>query len=433
MSNYLFDKALNIQWNLKNSDSESIVFYFSSDLSEKAKQLFYERTNNVKFKRVYTNLSVKMNDVVYVANDDFHELMKEYCNFYYPLPMNKKYIALTGTNGKSTTVDFIRQLLLIKKKNVLTIGTMGVYLNDSKVEDFGLTSPHYIDLRKTLFEYQDDFEFFAIESSSHALDQKRQYGIIYDYIGWTSFSQDHLDYHQSMEEYFKCKLKLREQSKTDFIVSAKSGDFKERFVHETVNYNFNLTQPFLNISYNQINLDIALGILEKCGLEFNNLEVNSLKPTPGRFNVIENEEQKVVVDFAHTSDSLENVLKAINESFNQHVVCVFGCGGNRDKTKRPLMGVAAQENSDFIIVTSDNPRFEDPEEIIKDIVKDLNKEKLMTIVDRKDAIEYAIENYPESIILVAGKGHENYIDQNGTKSYFSDEETIKNKIKAIKK
>ena len=428
--NKYFDNKLKIDWNLERSDESTIIFYYSSEVSEKAKNLFHDRVKDKKYFKIFNNLNIEDKDIIPVDENYFHSLMKEYCDFYFPEPKDVKKIAITGTNGKTTSVDFIRQLLLIKDFSVLTIGTMGVYLNDKVVENFNLTSPHFIDFRKTLHKYNSQFEFLVVEASSHAIEQKRQFEIVYDQIGWTSFSQDHLDYHQTMENYFNAKLKLQDQCQSPFVVSNKAGNFIKDFKNTKVDFDFKIRHSFLKLKYNLINLDIASGILKKFNIEIEDKDVNKLSPTPGRFNVIEGKDQKVIVDFAHTPESLESVLLGIKDSFEDMVVCVFGCGGNRDKGKRPLMGQVAEKYSDYQIVTTDNPRFEKPEDIIDDILEGMSESHHINIVDRKEAIEYAIENFPKSIILIAGKGHENYIDSKGAKKYFSDAEVAQKKLNA---
>lgn len=429
MNDYDFEKLLEtcstIKWDLRKANQESLVFYSSSDLSDSSISKFKERIKKSKYLKIITNLKVNVEDVISIEQNSYLNLMKKACDYFYPLP--KIYsIAITGTNGKTTTVDIIRQLLTNKGIKVLTVGTMGVYLGNEKVDDFNLTSPHYIDLRIVINKYLADNDVLAIESSSHAIDQERQYGLEFNAIGFTSFSQDHLDYHNTLENYLKAKLKLQDQCVDPFIISEKAKKLKELVLrHKTYDLKEKVDNDYLKVSYNLINLDVALGCLSQIGFKFGMTEVNKIKETAGRFNIIRNKEQVFIIDFAHTPDSLENILIAAKESFHKEVVCVFGCGGNRDRSKRELMGAVADQNSSFVVITSDNPRLENPNLIIKDIEKGIESNSFVSIVDRYDAIKYAFENFRDHVILIAGKGHEEYIDQNGSKRFFSDTQTVR--------
>ena len=425
----LKNKGLKLDWNLNSSDENTIVVYIATDESESSVEKFKERVKTAIYHKVITNLKSISSNVLSLKKEEVYEVMKDLCDYFYPYHNGLNTCAITGTNGKTTTVDFIRQLLMIKKQSVLTIGTMGVYFNEKRVDDFSLTSPHYIDFRKMINKYQLQLDFLAVESSSHAIDQKRQYRFQFDFIGWTSFSQDHLDYHKDLEEYFNVKKKLQEQCKNKFIISKKAGTFKEKIEREEVDYSLETKNQFLRVDYNKINLDVALGILERFNLKFSTDEIDKIKPTPGRFNVFDNKDQLIIIDFAHSPDGLENILISINKSFNKKVVCVFGCGGNRDKTKRPLMGSIAEKLSDNVIVTSDNPRDEEPQAIIDDIIMGLKDKNVISMVDRKEAIEYAIKNYPDSIILIAGKGHEDYLEAKGKRTKYSDINVVKEVLK----
>lgn len=423
--NKLLKTCSTIEWDLKKANKDSLVFYSSSDLSDNAISKFKERIKGSNYLKIITNLKVNKENVISVEQDKLLNLMKEACDYFYPLPKIQS-IAITGTNGKTTTVDIIRQLLTNKGIKVLTVGTMGVYLGNDKVDDFNLTSPHYIDLRMVINKYLADNDVLAIESSSHAIDQKRQYGLVFNAIGFTSFSQDHLDYHQTLEKYLKAKLKLQDQCDSPLILSDKAIKLKKLVQsYKVFDNKENIENDYLNISYNLINLDVALGCLDQIGFKFSLTEINNIKETAGRFNIIKNKDQIFIIDFAHTPDSLENILIAAKENLKKEVVCVFGCGGNRDRSKRELMGAVADKNSSFVVVTSDNPRLEDPGLIIKDIEKGIKGNNFISIVDRYDAIKYAFEKFRDHVILIAGKGHEEYIDQNGSKRFFSDTQTIK--------
>jgi len=421
--------AKGITWQAEDSTSENVLFYYSNDEAEEAQRLFEKRTLNINYKYLITNLKPNNENQVQLNNEECYRLIKDLCDYFYPIPKIKS-IAITGTNGKTTTVDILRQILISESKNVLTIGTMGVYKNESKLDDFKLTSPHFIDFRKVIFENLENDDFLVVESSSHAIQQKRQFEFKFDAVGFTSFSQDHLDFHNSMEEYLAVKLKLREQSDKDFYISSKAKDLKKIISnYREYNNELKLSNDFLNVNYNQVNLDVALGCLSVFSIHPTKKVLESIKQVPGRFNIINNKSQVFVIDFAHTPDSLENILKAIQKTYpSKNIVCVFGCGGNRDRLKRPLMGQVALKYSDSIVVTSDNPRDEDPVQIIQDVVENLGEERVKTEVDRAKAIEYAFLRFKDSVILVAGKGHEEYIEKDGKRSFFSDTKIIEELI-----
>jgi UDP-N-acetylmuramoyl-L-alanyl-D-glutamate--2,6-diaminopimelate ligase len=168
-------------------------------------------------------------------------------------------------------------------------------------------------------------------------------------------------------------------------------------------------------------MSLAMKCLEALGVSCDEIDYNNIISPAGRFNIVPYKESFIVIDFAHTPEALENICKEIKRSFQGYdLITIFGCGGDRDKTKRPLMGKVAIDESDFVIITSDNPRFEDPNLIINDITLGLNKSNYQVIVDRKEAIKVGFTKLDKTILLIAGKGHEAYIDQNGTKRAYSD-------------
>lgn len=428
-----------MEWRAQLATPKDVLFYRLPDTSEQSIKAMRERLSSSAYGTVVISCpkgtqeklrSEGLRDALFCEASEFYSLRSRLANKLYPLE-GKKFIAITGTNGKTTTVDFIRQLLLSKKHKVITIGTLGVYLNEKKMDDFGLTSPDYIDLRKALSEHKDEFEVCALEASSHALEQGRLKGLRFDAIGWTSFSQDHLDYHKTMEEYFHAKLALKDYSDKSFRVSARAMELVRKLGENARLFGAKREgkSAFLKSAFNQINLDVALGCLEDIGVSFDLDDSNcldELSPPPGRFNVIENREQTLVVDFAHTPDALENVAKELKRTYpQQKLICVFGCGGDRDGAKRSLMGKVAGDVCDHVYVTSDNPRFENRDKIIADILEGFSKENFVVEPDRSKAIGMAMQAYPKAVVLVAGKGHEPYIDELGEKRPYSDLEEIK--------
>ncbi len=416
-----------IHWKVQECNSESILFYKLNDSDPNSYKNFLKNIENTDFFHLFVCTSIKYEEEKNISFVDFKEwakIQEKLCNKIYGEIKSSKLVAITGTNGKTTTVDFIRQICVKQKISVLSIGTLGVWYNDKKEDDFGLTTPNYIDLRKYINKYKADVIVF--EASSHAIEQKRFLNLEIDTAAWTSFSQDHLDYHKTMESYYKAKLGLRDSLKENgkmFFHHLDSNQHKESDQFIKSNLDIQAEKEFLKVSYNKKNLDLAVCCLEQ--LKIKRLEdYEFLSPAPGRFNVFKFEESMFIVDYAHTPDAIENICKEIKRSYNKKVITLFGCGGNRDKTKRPLMGIAACSNSDEVIITTDNPRFENPEEILKDITDGLSDyDNYKVIKNREDAIRSACKN-KKSIVLILGKGHEPYMDIMGEKIHYSDIELV---------
>ncbi len=425
-----FSRISNIEWKTQDSNESSILFYNLNDGKDELKK-FKERIAESKYALCVVNneLDVKINKVFSVSRSDYEILQEDLLNFFYPIDMNEIYCAgVTGTNGKTTTIDLVRQICIQQDINVLTCGTLGVYLNDDKKEYFSLTSPSYIDLRKILYKYKGEYKCFAMELSSHALDQHRYGSLRFDRIAWTNFTQDHLDYHKTMEEYFKAKFRVFNilRNNGHVYIAKTESELLERIKQKE---KLKLVDPisgpnlFFSTKYNQVNLALAKNLVEP--LLKDEIYVEKLNAPPGRLNIQKYGSALIIVDYAHTPEGLSSICKELKKSFSKRkLITVFGCGGDRDKSKRKLMAMAACRYSDNVIVTSDNPRFENPKEIIKDITVGLSGEYKI-IEDRKEAIKYALENAVDDVILIAGKGHEDYMDVRGFKHPYSDLEYIK--------
>jgi UDP-N-acetylmuramoyl-tripeptide--D-alanyl-D-alanine ligase len=390
---------------------------------------------------VFDNEGVGSSSVSLVAEKDRADFTKELLTIIFPIVFDEiKIMGVTGTNGKSTTVHLLDELLRQKTNKVLVVGTVGVFLGGQKIDYTGMTSPGIIYNWKTIYKYKNGIDYVVYEVSSHGLDQDRFYGIPFDSVGWTSFSQDHLDYHENMQNYYNSKFKIKQLLRNKNLINTSATsknvvreDNKKYFKQIRFDLQGTNLPEFLKFNYNKENLRVAIGMLEDVGLYRDSFEVNKLTPPEGRLESIQHPSKntKVFVDYAHTPDALINVLDEMKKTYPNHqIVTVFGCGGNRDKSKRSLMYEEVIRRSDTIVITNDNPREEDPEVIVKDIKStDLFNEENTTIeLDRSKAIELAINNYDNSIVLVAGKGHEKYIDQGGVKSYFSDYEIANNTI-----
>ena len=339
------------------------------------------------------------------------------------------YIGVTGTNGKTTTTDLVLQIAYLMGKKGISIGTLGVREYQKQILDFGLTSPSLIDLRKFLFTYGKEKDFCVMEASSHALIQERLYGIKFDAAGWLSFSQDHLDFHKSMDAYFEAKSLIYRylNPAADLIVPSSQEDLfqKLKSVSKKVRKAALIEGElpvFFSTQFNRDNLEVAMALVESTFHDRPEIDFSKLTSPDGRFYIRSYKSNFLVVDFAHTPDALLNICRGIKKSFPGYKLKVlFGCGGDRDRTKRPLMGAVVDEWADQAYVTSDNPRSEDPATIIDDILTGFTKQIPRKIVDRREAVRIAFSELNENeVLLFAGKGHEDYILINGVKYPYSD-------------
>ena len=412
-------------------------------------------------------------DITYVYVENIRKNLGIIASNYYNWPQNKiKIIGVTGTNGKTTSTYILENIL----ENTSRIGTTGHRILDVNKETTN-TTPESIDLIKLLDEsVKKGVEYFIMEVSSHALEIGRVEMLQFDSVIYTNLTQDHLDFHETMENYFQAKnkifSKLRDDSssaivnaddfygirilqenksrKNNFMsysITDKASDIygevleynnfgmKIKIVYENKEYTFNSK---LVGNYNLSNILSCVGVLVKLGIEMNDIieKIQKIESVPGRFQLIENDKAiRVVVDFAHTEDGLINVLQTLKEMTKNKVITIFGAGGDRDKAKRKKMGIAATKYSDYIIITSDNPRNENPIDIINEIesgLKEVNfpKEKYETIVDREQAIARGIELSRENdSLLIAGKGHEKYQIIGNEKLHFDDCEIANKYIK----
>lgn len=375
----------------------------------------------------------------------------------YGYPQNKlKILAVTGTNGKTTSTYILENIL----ENSSRIGTTN-YRILNKVYDAVNTTPESLDLIKFLDEsVKKNVEYFIMEVSSHALSMGRCDMLLFDGAIFTNLTQDHLDYHKTMEDYFKAKSKILDLLKNDAKLSINIDDETVSKLKSERTISFGIKQGniighmidndnefmYASIIYNkkeyffktklmgEHNLYNILGVvsmLTNMGYDINYIlnKIEKINSVPGRFELIKNNlDAKIVVDYAHTPDGLDNVLKTLKNITKNRLISVFGAGGNRDKTKRPKMAKSALKYSDYIIITSDNPREEDPMTILKDIevgFLEANFKEYEIIVDRGEAIKKAISLISSNdSLLIAGKGHEDYQIIGKVKKYFSDKDQI---------
>ena len=377
---------------------------------------------------------------------------------------NIKFIGVTGTNGKTTTTFLIREILTRLGKKVGLIGTEGIYINSLLLPAM-LTTPDPINLHKVISDMQNNScEYCVMEVSAHAIALNKIDSLDYEVVALSNITKDHLDFFLTMENYVKTKANLfsskhskqgvinidakyckeiAKKSDIDILSYGKEGElkiagiapnirgtkFKIEYKGKTYSVNSNLIGE-----HNVYNLVMAIGCLLQ--LDFNISEIlQVIKDTefvvPGRFNMLKIPANfNVVIDYAHTPDGIKNILNAIKTLGANRVITVFGCGGNRDRTKRNEMGEVASSLSEYVIVTSDNPRDENPELIIDDIVTGLENKNIIRITDRKSAIEYALSIAKENdIVAILGKGAEMYQEIKGVKHHYSDYEVVDNYFK----
>jgi len=365
-------------------------------------------------------------------------------------------IGVTGTNGKTTTATLVYKILNETGRKAALLGTVGKFIED-EVLDSRLTTADPIELAKDMQKaLEAGAKYLVMEVSSHALHQDRTVGIHFDVAAFTNISHDHLDYHESFEEYARSKKALFDQLEDGAYAVINADDKFGSYMAENsratiIDFGFEtealysaeiITSDASGITISVEGTSISSSLVGKFNaynlaeaylicraLEISDSEItealNKVAGAPGRMENIEVEEAPlVVVDYAHTPDALENVLKTLSElkTDQQKLTVVFGCGGDRDKAKRPVMAKVAEGLADRIIVTSDNPRTENPDLIIAEILDGFdNLNTVLSITDRRDAIFKAVEDgSPEDLILIAGKGHETYQEINGERIDFDD-------------
>lgn len=383
--------------------------------------------------------------------DDPKQYYNEYIyNKYYDKIKDLTLIGITGTNGKTTTSYIIYEILNKMNVKCAYIGTIGFYKNN-QIKVLNNTTPDIEELYEYLYECSlENIKYVVMEVSSHALDQDRVYGLKYDACIFTNLTEDHLDYHKNMDEYKKTKMLLFDKLRNkriaiinsddcnykDFMFDnnynvkvGKFGDYKIKNIKlniDSLDLTFNFKKDYfkhLNLvgKYNAYNYLEAVATLNYLNFDLNKiLEVDVFAP-PGRMYLINYKNNKIFIDYAHTPDAMEKVLKSVNEFKKNKIITIFGCGGDRDKNKRSIMGNIASSYSDKVIITNDNPRNENENNIISDIVMGIKKENYEIIKDRKKAIIEGISYLNDNdILLILGKGHENYQIINDKKRYFSD-------------
>lgn len=406
--------------------------------------------------------------VTIICVNDSTDALGYFSRNYYNDPSNSlKVIGITGTNGKTSTSYYLKSILDSADKKTAIIGTIGVIIENIQLK-LENTTPDSLTIQKYLNMMVDKgIKYCIMEVSSHALDLKRVDYIDFYTSIFTNLSLDHLDYHKTMENYFNSKQKLFYKTIGTHIINIDDEYGKRLFksnndriitygIKENANVyatnikyfingtKFILHTPLEHIEihlntigeFNLYNVLAATACANSLAIDIETIKLGleALVGIKGRFEIVEtNTDFTVIIDFAHTPDGLEKVLKTIRSLSKERIIVVFGAGGNRDQLKRPEMGEIVGRNSDIAIITSDNPRYENPTKIINDIETGIKrtKKEYITIVNRKKAIEYAIKiAKTNDIILLAGKGHETYTIVGDKTYYFDERQLIMDIIKA---
>ena len=408
--------------------------------------------------------------VAFVKVRDTRKALAELSRDFYADPSSKiKIVGITGTNGK-TTVSYLIEAIL-KEAGYLpgVIGTVNYRFKDSLLPSLN-TTPGPLELQSLLARMlKEGVTHVAMEVSSHALDQERVWGIRFQSAIFTNLTQDHLDYHLTVDNYFQAKVKLFSGlGKGGCAVINKDDEYGRRLINLTKAKKITYAiESVADIMAQEIKLDISHAeftlVAQGSGIKYRTaligrhnvynilaavswgisagIEAGVIKAAIEKFSLVPGRLERihpaegfaVFVDYAHTEDALKNVIMTLREVSAGRIIVVFGCGGERDKTKRPKMGRVVSELADYALVTSDNPRSEDPLIIIKEIVKGVKKDNYSVIPERKEAIRKALSlAQPGDMVLVAGKGHEDYQVLKAGKIHFDDREVVKECLSLMK-
>lgn len=403
------------------------------------------------------------NGITYVKVKDGAKVLGHLASNFYGNPSAKiNLIGITGTNGKTSVTTLLFDIFKILGFKSALISTVENRINEEIIPSTH-TTPDVITINQILAKAVDQgCEYAFMEVSSHGIHQQRTEGLQFKIAGFTNLTHDHLDYHKTFAEYLNTKKRFFDELNSDAIAITNGDDkngnvmlqntkaTKKTYALKTMadfhgkitevdfngmllNYNGKEFWTTLTGKFNAYNLLLAYAVAIECGFHSDDIlpAMSQLKRVKGRFETFKSDGGIFfIVDYAHTPDALENILDSINEirSKNERLITVFGCGGDRDATKRPEMGKIATRKSTLAIITSDNPRTENPTEIIKQIEAGVEPQyfsKYTSIPDRREAIKMAIKfAEPKDIIVVAGKGHETYQEIDGVKNHFDDQETI---------
>jgi len=467
----LDDIALDSRLVKKNS-----VFFALAGKAKNGEDFIADAIKNGAAVIVANNIKIVSEQCLFIETSDPFALLVEFLQiFYSPLPAN--IYAITGTNGKTSVAEFTRQIAEFLEKKSASIGSLVVSCAaDIKkhLHNSNLTTPDIVSLYKNLRILKENgVDDVAIEVSSIGLEQRRIAGLKIEVAAFTNFTQDHLDYHKSMAEYFRCKMLLFSEvleNQGSAVINSDISEFQEikklcaKKDHKVIEYGFKAHDLRLEkIEQNDIGQKVFFKFREKnyqfqlsvkgefqvfntlCALgnilSKNNLSETELENLLKNFYLLHSalgrmqsvatlpNKAQIFIDFAHTPDALSNVLQLAKKITKSRVIVLFGCGGDRDAKKRPLMGKVSCQLADLVIVTDDNPRTEKAEIIRAEILAACDMTKTIEITDRKTAIEKAITMLKaEDVLILAGKGHEKYQIIGDKKFEFDEEKIVKNVI-----
>ena len=415
------------------------------------------------------NHSERNFSVPLILVDDTREVLVSLLKIFLGEPPEKLY-AITGTNGKTTTTHILWHIFKSAGEKAGSIGTLGYMFEDGIARKLAITTPGAESLWNLLAEMRDrGISSVAMEASSHGIDQKRVWGLKFRSAIFTNLTEDHLDYHGDMKNYLMAKAKLFEQLENSSVAVINIDDPASKTIIEAnrgelltyamenkdadvlakpISMDFSGSKFRLKSPWGEFDVDIKIpgrfNIYNAAGAAAAALAtgyrigdiikgIQSVESVKGRFQTIDlGQNFQVIVDYAHTPDALRNVISTARELTEGKVIVVFGAGGDRDRQKRPIMGKIATELADFVVITSDNPRTEDPEKIIDMIVAGVDRKNFVRIVDRKQAIYEAIFSAKSGdTVVIAGKGHEDYQIFAERTIHFDDAEIAREAIENI--
>lgn len=384
-------------------------------------------------------------------------------NTYHDKIKGLKLIGVTGTSGKTTTCFLVYNMLKDLGCKAAYIGTIGFYMDDF-VRELNNTTPLIDELYEILSLCVDNnMEYVVMEVSSHALDLNRVYGLEFDACGFTNISQDHLDYHKTIEAYASCKVKLfhmlrgnknsviniDDDHSSMFLVDGNNNVTISENKGDVSIYDISLTNLGIDFKfdylgksysktidmvgkYNIYNYMMAVMLINSFGFGIDSILSLDVKAPRGRMEMVKFGTNSIFVDYAHKPDAVRKVLENAHEFCKGRIITIIGCGGNRDSLKRPIMGGIASDNSDYVIFTNDNPRNEDPNLIMNDILEGVHNKNYEVIFDRKSAIEKGVSMLGDNdVLLILGKGHEDYQIIKGVKYHLDDMECVNEAIKNV--
>ena len=343
--------------------------------------------------------------------------------YYYKQIKDVILIGVTGTNGKTSTSYLIYQALNLAGIKCSYIGTIGFYL-EKDIKKLNNTTPDICDLYEMIIESINcGCKAVVMEVSSHALKLGRVNTLKFDYAILTNITEDHLDFHKTYKDYYKTKMSIFKKLKKK---GTKISDIKiENYDinNDYFKYNNKIYNTKIKGEYNIKNIIPSIIILDKMNIDSRKI-IPQLCLPPGRMQIIKFKNNNIIIDYAHTPDAMEKIISTVKIMNHNRIITIFGCGGNREKEKRPKMGEIASLLSDYVILTNDNPRDENPKEIIREIKQNMNN-NYKIIYDRKKAIQEGIKMLKENdVLLILGKGHEEYQVIDNKKIFFSDLYTV---------